>query len=126
MASGENDRPTRPLPGLTARAVLERVVDGDTIDVSVMLPFRIRLLDCWAPETHGPAKGVGNMAKSMMQELVPRGTRLMVHIPTEHADSATDIFSFGRVLGEVWRDADAKSLSELMVETGFASKDKPQ
>lgn len=114
----------RPTPGLTARAVLERVIDGDTVDVSLLIPFRVRLLDCWAPELHGTDRDVGAMAKQMLQDLVPRGTRLIVQVPTGQADSADDVLSFGRVLGNVWREHDDLSLSEQMVATGLATKER--
>ena len=115
---------TAPPLGLTARAVVERVVDGDTIDLSLQIPVRVRLLDCWAPEMHGPNSAAGIMAKRTLQDLVPHGSRVTCSVPTAEARGVSDVFSFGRVLGNVWRWNDEKSLSEWMVEMHMATAHK--
>ena len=40
-----------PPEGFSTRAKVVRVVDGDTVDVIIKRRMRIRLEDCWAPET---------------------------------------------------------------------------
>jgi len=35
------------------------------------------------------------------------------------------VFSFGRVLGQIWRADDDESLSEMMVASGAATRKKP-
>jgi len=42
--------PLTPSLGWTTRASIERVIDGDTLDVTICRRVRVRLLDCWAPE----------------------------------------------------------------------------
>lgn len=102
--------------GITARARIERVVDGDTVDLVLLTPFRVRLLDCWAPETSKPE---GKAAKLHLEKLLPKGTIVKTHIPTGEARGVRDVFSFGRVLGHVWTETE-ESVGELMVEDGFA------
>ena len=116
--------PAAPELGLCARAVVDRVIDGDTLDVELRLPVRVRLLDCWAPEVHGAEKPDGIRAKLELQELLPRGARVVVHVPTRQAHELSDVFTFGRILGNVWRTNDEKSVSERMVELGFATAEK--
>lgn len=114
----------QPPLGLTARAAVVRVVDGDTLDVMLMLPVRVRLLDCWAPEITGVQKPQGIVAKEQLEKMAPVGSRVRVQVPTAEADALGDVLTFGRVLGHVWRDGDESSLSELMVAAGMATETK--
>ena len=41
----------QPPVGLTTKVRVTNVVDGDTIDVEIVKNIRIRLRDCWWPET---------------------------------------------------------------------------
>jgi len=115
--------PQPPL-GLTARATVERVLDGDTLDVVLQLPVRIRLLDCWAPEIHGAEKPQGIASKEQLERMAPVGSHVRVQVPTGKADALGDVLTLGRVLGHVWRDGDDESLSELMVAAGLATTEK--
>ena len=111
-----------PQLGLTARATLKNVVDADTIDVTVHLPARIRLLDNWSPELKTPE---GKEAKAYLVQLLGQGHSLIVFIPTEHADNLNDLLTFGRVLGHVWSSPDAEeSISEILVRMGYATMEK--
>ena len=49
--------------GIKARARMLRVIDGDTVEVIVQYPVKIRLRNCWAPELHGDDKIAGQRAK---------------------------------------------------------------
>lgn len=115
---------TQPPLGLTARAAVVRVVDGDTLDVMLMLPVRVRLLDCWAPEITGTEKLDGIAAKELLEKLAPVGSRVRVQVPTSEADALGDVLTFGRVLGNAWREGESESLSEQMVAAGMASTTK--
>lgn len=115
--------PAPPL-GLTARAIVDRVIDGDTIDVLVTIPVRVRLLDCWAPEITGGEKLDGLASKALMEQMAPVGSRVHVQIPSGDVDALAGVFSFGRVLGQVWRAGDDESLSEMMVAAGAATRKK--
>lgn len=115
---------TQPALGLTARAAVIRVVDGDTVDVMLMLPARVRLIDCWAPEITGAEKLKGQAAKEQLEKMAPVGSRVRVHVPTGEADALGDVLTFNRVLGHMWREGDEASLSELMVAAGMATVSK--
>ena len=110
-----------PELGLTARAVVKRVVDGDTIDVELRLPCRIRLIDTWAAEDETRK---GQRASKQMELMAPAGAKVIVQIPTSEANSVKDVFTFGRVLGWVWREGDEESLNSLMVRSGHATEAK--
>lgn len=114
-----------PELGLSARATIDRVIDGDTIDVMVLgMPCRIRLLDCWAPEIHGEERPEGEKSKAFLEKLAPVGSEVRVYIPTGHAKKLADVITMGRILGQVWREGDDESLSQLMVGAGMATKEK--
>lgn len=115
---------TQPPLGLAARAVVTRIIDGDTMDVMLMLPVRVRLLNCWAPEITGIQKPEGLAAKEQLEKMAPLGSRVRVQVPTGDADALGDVLTMGRVLGNVWREGDDESLSELMVAAGMATTEK--
>lgn len=110
-----------PELGLTARAVIKRVVDGDTLDVELRLPCRVRLIDTWASEDE---TSDGKLASKQLELMAPEGAKVIVQIPTSEANSIKDVFTFGRVLGWVWRDGDEESLNSLMVRSGHATEEK--
>ena len=113
-----------PPLGLCARAIVDRVIDGDTLDVLVTIPVRVRLLNCWAPEIRGEERPEGLVAKALLEQMAPVGSRVHVQIPSGDVEALPGVFSFGRVLGEVWRVGDDESLSELMVASGAATREK--
>lgn len=116
--------PAPPL-GLSARGTVERVIDGDTLDVLVLgMPCRIRLLECWAPETHGEEKERGERSKAHLEKLAPVNSAIHVWIPTQDARRLQDVISLGRILGHVWREGDDESLSQHMVRAGMATTEK--
>lgn len=122
FVSGAN-MPAPPL-GLTARATVERVIDGDTVDVLVRIPVRVRLLDCWAPEVHGAEANKGKRSKSQLETLLPVDSHVTLQVPTANVDALSGVFTFGRVLGNVWRQGDDESVSQLMVGMGMATQHK--
>lgn len=117
--------PPPPL-GLTARAVVRRVVDGDTLDVELRLPVRVRLLDCWAPETRGPERPAGLQAQAAAEALAPPGSHGILAVPTAQAEAMADVLTLGRVLGQFWPAGSELSLAELLVAAGQAEPQKPK
>lgn len=113
-----------PPLGITARAIVDRVVDGDTIELRLMLPVTVRMLNCWAPEIHGSEKPDGLKSKAQLEKMAPVGSEVVIHVPTGQADALSGVLTFGRVLGEVYRKGDSESLSELMVAAGMATREK--
>lgn len=90
-------------PSYTYRAHVERVIDGDTIDVAIDLGFstwrrgeRLRLLNVRAPEMTGPDKKQGKLAKETLAGLLKLGTQLVVETHKDEHDK------YGRMLAEVY------------------------
>lgn len=111
-----------PPAGITTVATVDRVIDGDTIHVSVTKTFRVRILDCWAPETRGENRDAGIESKRHLQSIIPQGSKITVHIPAGR--TVGDSLSFGRVLADVYRGND--SVAEMMVEAGQATRERPE
>jgi len=112
--------------GLTFPAKITRVIDGDTVEVEIKRTLRIRLLDCWAPETRTTdlvekAKGIKSK-KNLQKEA--QGQDVSVSVPIDAEGKFGDAMSFGRVLGHIVRDSDGVDLSTLQVVSGFATKER--
>lgn len=114
-----------PPRGISTDAVVEEWYDGDTCVVTLKLQCRVRLLDCWAPEVKGSQKELGLLSKAQVQKLVPEGSTVRLFLPT--TGRLQDSLTFGRALGTIWHQDDAgnwKNVSEEMVATGFATREK--
>ena len=103
------------------KATIRRVVDGDTVDVTLDLGFnilynsRIRLLGINTPESRTrdlEEKKRGLAAKERVKELCPVGSTIMVQTVKDGRGK------FGRILGVLW--ANDVSVNELLVEEGHA------
>lgn len=113
---------SQPAPpvGWTTLATVTNIVDGDTIDIEIRRTLRIRLLDCWAPERNEPG---GTESTEHLRSLL-EDPEVTVWVPVD-SRRVSDVWTFSRVLGHVWSKADAdKSVSELQVEAGHATKEK--
>lgn len=115
---------SRPEPGLTARAIVSRVIDGDTVEVLVTIPVTVRLRDCWAPEVHGIDRVAGMLSKHQLESLLPAKSHVLVDIDTKDVDALAGVFTFGRVLGDIWIDSLEHSISTEMVRSGYATEKK--
>ena len=124
-----------PDPGWTTRGIISRVIDGDTVEVTVKRTLRVRLKDCWAaekrldpslPPIDREAAKLRGIASAEHLRRVADGRMCTLHIPTHPADGETqdigDSFSMGRAVGRVW--IDGQDLSELQVERGYATRTK--
>ncbi len=112
-----------PPLGISARATVERVIDGDTLVLTIRdTSVHVRLIDCWCPEQNTPE---GQAATERMKILAPAGKRCRVFIPTEHASNLGSLFTFGRVLGHVWLQGYPHCLSYHMALLGHATVEKP-
>lgn len=120
-----------PEPSWTTKAVVTNIVDGDTIDVEIRRTIRVRLIDCWAPETHmdgrlpearqAAEKKAGMKAKEDLKALALNKT-VILQVPT--SEDLLKSTTMGRVLGRVWLEGDDESLSEKQVKSGNATKVK--
>jgi len=95
-----------PEEGIAIQARVSRIIDGDTIEVSVEMPFRIRLLGVDVEE-HNTTLGK-EAIKFISQYL---GKEVMVYVPINTAN-LLDATQLGRVLGQIW--IDGKNLSDVM------------
>jgi micrococcal nuclease len=101
------------------KAIITNIVDGDTVDMQVDLGFkmttvqRFRLGGINTPETRGPERELGKIAKAYMETLIPVGSE--VFILTAKADS------FGRYLVSIWKARNSlESVSQILVSKGYA------
>lgn len=115
-----------PRPAWTTEATVVEVYDGDTVVVEVKRRMRVRLLDCWAPETRtkdAEEKKRGMRSRDQLRTMLPPGSSCILQVPNQ-IDLGKS-FTFGRVLGHLWTDRQAeRSVSEQMVADGFATKTK--
>ena len=104
------------------RVILDRVVDGDTVDVDIDLGFdtwlskqRIRLygLDTWESRTRDlEVKAKGLLAKEFTKHMVSEAEEIIL---ISHGKE-----KYGRILGEVI--CDGVSLNDALIENGHAVK----
>ena len=101
---------------------VERVVDGDTVDVILDLGFdifhkcRVRLYGIDTPESRTrnlDEKARGKMAGSFLKKSVEEGKQVIIQ--TKLKDSKG---KYGRVLGEVV--VDNKNINKLMIKKNLA------
>jgi endonuclease YncB( thermonuclease family) len=119
-----------------------KIIDGDTLDVVVERTIRIRLLDCWAPETRGAERPEGLVAKKFLRAIAAKGAEVSVSVPIEQDERFGEAMTFGRILGRVTLEAEpdappvspvsgdaivcpaGSDLSALMVAHGMATERK--
>lgn len=93
------------------RAVVDRVIDGDTVDVRLDGEVvRVRLLNIDTPETKDPNEIVeclGPEATALLEELLPPGTVVGLEYDQERTDS------YGRTLAGVFREDGALVNAEI-------------
>ena len=114
------------------RAVVLRVVDGDTVDVDIDLGFgiwmkreRVRMMGIDTPESRTRdkvEKVFGLAAKERLRELLPVGstTVLKTEIDKKGEDAKG---KFGRILGdfkiERWENAPAERATDILIREGY-------
>jgi micrococcal nuclease len=106
-----------PLPdGANGRIV--KVIDGDTVDVSISgRTERVRLIGIDTPETKKPNTPIqcfGPEASDHTKELLPIGTPVLVQRDVEARDP------YGRLLGYIYRSSDQLFVNEELIVNGFA------
>lgn len=111
------------------RCVIVRVIDGDTVDVDIDLGFsvwlrnqRVRLQGIDTPESRTKdlaEKAHGLAAKSRLTELLPVGAKF--EIATTIANNDSDMHEkFGRILGNFMSPGQNKTVSDVLVNEGYA------
>lgn len=98
--------------------VVEQVVDGDTVEVTIGGRREdVRLLGIDTPETVHPTKPVecfGPEASAHLEALLPPGSRVRLERDAEARDQ------YGRLLAHVHRVDDDLFINRALVEGGFA------
>ncbi len=100
------------------RATVERVIDGDSLDVVIDLGFgisrrdRVRVYGVDAPETHTETRGAGLDAKAFVERECPVGSSVVLR-------TVPDREKYGRFLATVIY-GDGVSLADEMIDAGLA------
>lgn len=110
---------SRPTTAYSYRAVVVRVIDGDTVVADLDLGLGVwlrgysyRVAGVDAPELHGASKVAGEVAKTYLEELLPAGT--LVQASTVKADKYG-----GRYDAQLTLE-DGRSVAQLLLEAGMA------
>ena len=110
---------TSSLPAsLSANAVIDYVIDGDTVDVIIDgREERIRLIGIDTPETkkrNSPIECFGPEASAFTELLLPVGTPVYIERDIVNRDD------YGRILGYVYRANDGIFVNYELMRQGFA------
>lgn len=108
-------------------ATLDRVVDGDTVDLNIDLGFdvwkngtRVRLHHIDTPEKRTRdllEKHFGFISSDFVLDKLINATRIVV---TTTIDGPTD--KYGRVLGIIWVDDELESINDQLIRKRYAVK----
>ena len=115
----------QPPIGITTKGSVVNVVDGDTLDIEITRTIRVRLRDCWCPETRTrdlEEKKKGLAAKAHLKGLLPENKDVVLFIPADSDGDIKDVFTFNRVLGYIF--IDEENVSSRMVADGHATVEK--
>ena len=106
------------------KAVVVKVIDGDTVDVDIDLGFnvwlkkqRIRLYGIDTPESRTRDKVekiFGNLAKSKVLDFCPIGSNIVLQTKTDGSRG-----KYGRILGELVT-LDGTNVNTFLVENNYA------
>lgn len=117
---GGSGAPGSAQDALEANAVVERVVDGDTLVVVVEgAEERVRLIGMNTPESvdrRRPVMCFGKEASAHLDELVPAGTPVRLERDVEVRDR------YDRLLAYLYRASDGLFVNLAMVTDGYAQQ----
>tara|TARA_A100001037_G_C15143639_1_gene635107 strand:- start:20 stop:385 length:366 start_codon:yes stop_codon:yes gene_type:complete len=111
------------------KVIIDRWVDGDTVDVDIDLGFdvilkkqRVRLhgIDAWESRTRDlEEKEKGLAAKEFCKNFCKEGEPAILKTKTYDASG-----KYGRILGEIWSTGEFgdKSINEYLIERGHAKE----
>ena len=103
------------------KATVLNVVDGDTIDLNIDLGFhimvekRVRLAYIDTPERFSEE---GKKATEFVKKTTPVGSIVFIKTSLDSTDK------YGRVLGEIFRPDELKSLNKMLLENKLAKEYK--
>ena len=106
------------------KAIITKVIDGDTVDVDIDLGFevwlrnqRIRLYGIDTPESRTSdkvEKVFGNLAKSKILKFCPVGASIILQTKTDDSRG-----KYGRILGELITE-DGLNVNQYMIDNNYA------
>ena len=98
-------------------AVVVRVIDADTVDVSVDLGFdvhikqRVRLMGINAHEKH---TNLGKEASAYVRKIIPLGTKIVLQSSKDNNDK------YGRYLARIILPETNECLNDILIKRGHA------
>ena len=110
------------------KALINRVVDGDTVDIDIDLGFgiwmkdeRVRIMGIDTPESRTRdlvEKAFGLASKARLKELIPEGSiqTLKTEVDKDGEDAKG---KFGRILGDFLSEG-GRRVTEILIEEGHA------
>ena len=106
------------------KAIITKVIDGDTVDVDIDLGFevwlknqRIRLYGIDTPESRTSDKTekiFGNLAKAKVLHFCPVGSEIILQTKTDDSRG-----KYGRILGELVTK-DGTNVNKFLVDNAYA------
>lgn len=118
--SSRSKQPRADASPVESNATVTRVVDGDTIVVSINGgEDKVRLIGVDTPETKKPNTPVecfGKEASAHMEELLPPGTPVRLERDAEQRDR------YDRLLAYVYRSDDGLFVNLAMAQDGYAAQ----
>ncbi len=116
--AGCGSRAAPPPPGSVGSATVVRVIDGDTVELSIgEVTERARLLGIDAPESVSPKvpdQCFGAEASQALHDLLPPGSEVRIERDAESRDR------YGRLLLYLYRADDGLFVNQWMLESGLA------
>lgn len=112
----------RPPPGLCLPCRVTRVIDGDTVEITVTggLAWRIRLIGVNCPELrHAGGKEARRFTESALRTAGEIYVWVPVPGPLWEIQNLAKLLSFERVPGDLWL-SDSQLLSEALLAAGHA------
>lgn len=113
------EKPEELTPQVILPATVVGIHDGDTIKVRIEQVLSIRLKDVWSDEL---SEKNGQASLENLQKICPIDSKVLLQVPLE--TDISKMFTFGRVLGNVYKDG--QDIGERQIRDGFATKNKPK
>ena len=115
----------RPPVGICVPVRYRRCRDGDAVEVSLPKSdyiYAVRLADCWCPEMREDGgKDAKEFAESVLEDC--ESIHLFIPLDGMNTNILAALSTFDRVVGVLWVSP-TKTLNEMLVEAGYATKTK--
>lgn len=86
-------------PGYCTEGKVTRVIDGDTLEVTITRKFNVRVRDLWCAEN---STEEGKLITKSAHALFAAHDDVLVFIPTNDAEKLMDFNSFNRIVGDIY------------------------